>query len=526
MTRALGAVGMIAATIIALTGALSTSCTALTSAGATSDVTLSMTMQRVASGTLNPFTVTISVQKSGTPVSGLTPTVSVPSGSMGAIVDHRDGTYSFTVTPSATGVYPVTATVENQSISRKAIVLDSVGTGVGQPMAVPGAYVNTDGYDDGAVITPDGQFLFIQYGPFYMSGLLFGAGSICAVPTSTLTSGYDVANCSGRTDSSLVFDRKGPNSAPYRPGFPSGAFDSVGKLLHIPGFQIAGVYNGLFGWPTLFYGFKRQADGTFAEPFKVAFNDARAINAPYGLSFLPNTDGTSTFVVAWDNNLNDIAGDQLPKVYSGQLTLGQNYNLGDVTYSGDAFASITPYITPVSFGTMTGVQGNPHVYATSSGTIDSIWTDDERTTHDLTAWRRSSGSLTTGTFSKITLPSPINTVANKESQPFFTGSALILRRDYQTSGSTTTTLIAQHAYQPTNGSCASGYSSTNCWGTEQTILEVRPHLGVGEIYTIGEPTVATISGRKYLYFVYLHRRTNSAVSLPDFDADVGYVEIP
>lgn len=475
-------------------------------------VSIELNMTRIPQAGLDPFQVTVTLKQDGSPLSGKTLSTSVPRGTSSSVTDQGNGTYTFLVTPTSTGTYPVTVSYADKSITRKAVVLDILQTGAGQAMAIPGDFVNTDGYEDGSTITPDGQYLFVHYGPIYMSGLL-NLNTICSSGFHSI--GYDLNTCDGRTNSSLVFQTKGPFNDSLRPRFPSEGIQN-GKLLHLPGVVIAGVANGIVGFPTVFYGFKRQADGTFAEPFKVAFQDARGINGPYGLSFKLNGDGTAIFAVAWNNYFNDL-GDDKPDIYTGTLTLGQDKNLGDVTYSGEFFSSITPHISPVNFSSHTGVQGNPHLASDSNGNITSIWSDDEQVAHDLSVYRLTAGSFPNGTWVKDTLPSVINT-GGDENQPFFTGQELIFRRGSQ---------IVSHAYRPTNGSCASGFTHNDCWGSEVVLLGANGNSGIGEIFTVGEPTIAQFNGKKFLHFTYIEARSNSQVTgVIDWNAEAGFVEIP
>lgn len=462
---------------------------------------------------LDSFTVTASLKKDGSSLSGQVLNLSVPKGTISAVTDNGNGTYSFTVTPTTTGTYPVTISFGGASITRKAVVLDTVLVGAGQPMTVPGDYVNSSGYEDGITITPDGEYLFVQYGPFYFSGITNHV-SICS--SGGLTVGYDLSTCLGRDNSSLVFNTIGPYTSPYRPNFPTNNI-SAGVLLHLDELIIPSIANGLVGFPTVFYGFKRQSDGTFADPFKVAFNDEKGISGPFGLSFKMNGDGTATFAVAWNNYFNDL-GDDKPDIYYGTLTLGTNKNLGNVVYgANDTFSSISPNISPVNFNSHLGVQGNPHLYYDGSGNITSIWTDDEQVAHGLAVYRLTAGSFPTGTWTLDTLPSDINTAA-EEDQPFFTGSKLIFSRD---------SAIVYHDYTPTNGACGSTFTSNDCWGPEVVLLKANGNTTIGEIFAVGEPSVATYGGKTYLYFVYVERRENNAlISLFDWDLNAAFVEIP
>lgn len=482
---------------------------------------LSLTMERINQAGLDPFKVNVELKSNDNLLSGEASAISISleKGSKTAITDLGNGQYSFTVTPTTTGEYPVTLTYKDVSLTRVAIVLDAQLSGTGQPMAVPGDYVNTEGYEDGATITSDGQYLFVQYGPVYFSGIL-NYSSICS--SGSYSAGYDLNNCDGRTNSSLVFNTVGPFADSKRPSFPTGNIQN-NKLLHLNDLILASNFNGIVSFPTVFYGFKRQDDGTFAEPFLLAFNDEKGVNGPFGPSFVLKSDGTADFLIAWNNYFDGNADggistgeDDKPDIYYGSLTLGVDKNLGDVTFnSNDTFNSITPTISPVSFSSHSGVQGNPHATTDQSGNIIAIWTDDEQVSHDLSVYRLSAGSFPNGTWVRDTLPSKISTGA-EENQPFFTGSRLYFRRG---------TNIVYHDYTPNSGSCSSTYTHNDCWGSEVKVLEANGSTGVGEIFTVGEPTLAQYNGKTYLYFVYVMRRNNLTVSLNDYNINVGFVEI-
>ncbi|MFA6237519.1 MAG: Ig-like domain-containing protein [Bacteriovorax sp.] len=480
---------------------------------ATPHYELSLDLTRLDVVGFDPINVTVTLTKDSVGLAGQTLSLTVSKGIVSTVTDMGGGQYSFTVTPSSTGTYPITVSYSDQTITRKAVVLDTVETGAGQPMAVPGNFVNTEGYEDGVTVTPDGEYLFVQYGPFYFQGII-SFSSICA--SGVYSVGYDLNTCQGRTNSFLVFDTIGPYTSPYRPGFPANNI-SAGKLVHLNDLILAGVANGLVGFPTVFYGFKRQTDGSFAEPFKVAFDDEKGVSGPFGLSFKMNGDGTAQFVVAWNNYYNDL-GDDKPDIYSGTLTLRTDKSLGAVTYAAnDTFLSITPSISPVNFSSHAGVQGNPHLYYNGAGQIESIWTDDEQVSLDLSVYRLTSGTFPSGTWGLDTLPTVINTGA-EETQPFFSGTKLYFRRG---------TKIVSHVYTPTNGACGSTYTHNDCWGPEVIVLGANGNSGLGEINTVGEPTIATYGGKTYLYFVYVEHRLNSAINgLIDWNLDAAFVELP
>lgn len=471
-------------------------------------VELALHFERIPQSGLDPFRVTASLTQGGAPVAGKSLTIHVPRGTATSITEPTAGSYAFTVSPATTGIYPVTVTYQGVTVTRQALVLTTVADGLGQPMLVPGL-VNTAGYEDGITITPDGEFLFVQYGPFYFSGL-FNHAAICAEAGWSM---YDLTTCPGKQDSDWVFNTIGPYATSERPLFPTGAIQDD-MLMHL-GLTIPTVVNRLVLFPTVFYGFRRQADGSFAEPFKVAFNDAKGANGPYGLSFQMLDATHARFVVAWNNYFNNLeATEGQADVYHGVVTMGVTNNLGDVTFNGEFFASITPSVSPVGFSSHEGVQGNPHLYYDApTGTVQSIWTDDEATTHDLAVYRLTAGAFPDGTWALTALPPKINTGAS-ESQPFFTGSHLILNRDV--------TIVA-HPYV---GSGGADYDLDGSWGDAVTLL-AGGDTAVGGIFGVGEPTVATYEGRTYLYFAYVEaREIRMASGRYDFDLGAAYVEIP
>lgn len=487
--------------------------------GGGQQASLSLEFERIDSAGLDPFQVTAFLTEDGSPAAGRSLGVNVPRGSVSVVTDKGDGSYTFTVTPSATGKYPVTVSYGGATVRRDGLVLTEVLPGAGQPLLVPGM-VNTDGYEDGITITPDGEYLFIQYGPLYFSGLLY-LSTICADAGWSM---YNLENCPGKPDSSWVFGTRGPYNAPLRPGFPTGSI-SNGTLSHID-LEIAGVANGVALFPTVFYGFKRQSDGTFTQPFKVAFNDSKGANGPFGLSFQMTGPDSARFVVAWNNYFDGLPGvatadgsNDKPDIYHGTITLGQDTNLGDVSYAGGFFSAIDPAILPVGFTTHAGVQGNPHLYYDSSDEVQSIWVDDEQDSYDITVYVLTSGSFPDGTWQPVTLPAKINTAVGEDnhvSQPFFTGSRLYLNRG---------TRVVYHEF--TGSHDAAGYENDANWGDEVVVLASTAGAAVDGIFGVGEPTIAQREGKTWLYFAYVETRgAGTGAGRYDFKIGAAFVELP
>ena len=500
---------------------------------------ISATFTRVQSGTLNPFLVTATILNNGIPVKGLAETVNIilGRGTRSSITEVADGQYQFTVTPTQTGEHLVTVSYQSVSLSQTALVFSGVHSDWEQPMAVSGL-VNTEGYEDGITISPDGEYLFVHYGPIYFGGLFLfqeartngGCGGDRLLPT--------------RCTHDWIDNVKGPITAPERPGFFDGRMAN-GKFLHNANSWNVGIEQSpIFAPSTMFYGFKRQSDGSYKEPFYLAFEDSNdALINPFGLSFINNANGTTTVAFAMDDPSDsetiDFDGNgtldaqSLADVYTLDIALGSNTNLGTFVPTGVAGEPpVRDTFFPsqkINFGSIgiegnAGTQGNPHLFS-ESGTIKSIWVDDERDTGgdrgDLSVHVLTSGTYLNGTWTKVTLPSVINEVdPSNEIQPFFTGQGL-----YYTHINDNGDLpeIYYNAYNGDNN--VAGYQNASNWGATTKILEVGTADSIGKITAIGEPTIANINGIEYLYFVYGYIRGYDATSgLADINLQAGYIK--
>ncbi len=509
----------------------------------TGNDSISLEFHRISSTGLDPIQVVATINKKGIPSAGLTPSVSLTKGSLSAISDNGDGSYTFTITPTETGEYPVTVSYADISVTRTPIVLMSVHADWDQPMSVPG-YVNTEGYEDGVTITPDGEYLFVQTGPQYFSGLFVmqasRANGGCGGATSRLTP--------NRCNHPWIDNTIGPYVAPERPGFFDGRYSGTTILHNANSWGIGVDQSPNYAISTMFYGFKRQSDGTFKEPFYVAFNDLNdGIVGPFGLSFMMNGDGTATTLftfndptdpdkVDFDNDGIDDAESYFD-VYKTRITLGQNNNLGDFVYSG---TPETPPVrgtifnsTLVDFGKtgldgIAGTQGNSHLYA-PGGIVKSIWIDDEfdqigvGDSRDISVHILTSGDLDNGTWAKVTLPSNINGAEpNHEIQPFFDGNGLYFAltiknvRNHE---------IFYSAYSGTHDQA--GYSNNANWATPVRIVEIDTAVTTpGRIISLGEPTIGVYNGETYLYFVYVLVRAidTQGTLIADVNLQAGFMK--
>ena len=503
-----------------------------------STYTIDLAFDRLAPDTRSSFTVTATLRKDGALLGGEAANIGVTlgRGSNDSPTEISTGVYRFTVTPSQTGEHPVTVSYRGASTTRTALVLESVNADWGQPMAVEGL-VNTPGYEDGVTITPDGEYLFVQYGPFY-----FSAFQLFDLPRAS-------GGCGGnrlvpdRCTHTWLDEAIGPYTGPERPGFFTGRISGTSNLHNANSWGIGIDQVPIFAPSTMFYGFHRQPDGSFAEPFYLAFaDDNDALTNPYGLSFMLHGDGTATVLFTLDDptdpdwvDLDNNGTDDVESgkdVYTTEITLGQNNILGTFMPSGVPGTHPvrgTPFPSQlVNFGKtgpdgIAGTQGNPHLYQ-SGGTVKSIWTDDEYDTDtdrgEISAYVLTAGTLTAGNWTKVVLPGPVNQAdPSNEIQPFFTGAGLYFTH----SSDVALPEIFYSAYSGTDS--VAGYQNAANWGALTKILGVGAADSVGKVIAIGEPTVATRSDGEYLYFVYGVIRDNSdPTGIPDINMQAGYVK--
>ena len=510
---------------------------------ASSNYELILDFERIPNSGLDSIRVIVTIKNNGENSIGTIPSIETSKGSLGEVRDNGDGTYLAIITPDQTGEHKVTVSYEGVSIERTPLVLYDVHSDWGQPMSVSGL-VNTDGYEDGVTITPDGEYLFVQTGPQYHGGIFVmttsRANNGCGGAFNRLTP----TRCSHRWLDTLA----GPYTAPERPGFFAGRFSGNTILHNSNSWGIGNDEAPNYAFSTMFYGFKRQSDGTFTEPFYLAFTDVEdGIQTPFGLSFILNGDGTArtffTFddptdpdMVDFDNNGTDDAQSYFD-VYETTITFGQNNNFGDFIVSGTPgthpVRGSTFNSTLVDFGKtgldgIAGTQGNPHVYA-PNGIVESIWTDDEYDSGgdhgELSVYILDSGDTSSGSWTKVQLPSKINVAdPSNEIQPFFTGTGL-----YFTRSGVSNPEVYYISYSGAH--TAADFADNNNWGSLEKVLAMDPgNDKLGQIVAVGEPTIAEYQGDTYLYFVYVIFRELDALppvgtGVTDLNFQAGYIKL-
>jgi hypothetical protein len=476
---------------------------------------LTMTFARLPGPGLDAVEITVGVSGSES-----APSLSVDRGSLGAPIATGGGTFVSVLTPTTTGEYRVTASLGTATIARTALVLQDVHSDWGQPQAVTGL-VNSDGYEDGVTIAPDGQTLFVQYGPFRWSSLLVfqesrgngGCGGNRLVPD----------RCSHPWLDTTI----GPMAAPERPGFFTGRFAGTTALHNAASFGIGPDGAPVLALTTMFYGFRRQPDGSFAEPFSLAFDDlGDGIIGPFGLAFQPLGGDSHRAVFA----LKDVAtvGNGFD-AYTCDVVFGTDNGLGNyaATTPGNPPVRSSPFPSELlDLGDNSGTQGNPCLYIGVGGDVRSVWTDDEydddADTGRITAHVLGSGVFpSSNDFTSLVLPDVVNVPGTNAIQPTFRDEGLYFTQD---------TSIAFAAYAGSHDAAAIG--SGGNWSAPVTLLQKDTTIAslrvstadLGKIIAIGEPTLAVVDGRRVLYFVYAWvRGIDPITGIADLDFQAGFV---
>ncbi|MEZ0312661.1 MAG: Ig-like domain-containing protein [Myxococcota bacterium] len=473
---------------------------------------------RGASSQLSPIVVHARLTNHGIGVAGATLTLESSRGTVGAVSDGGGGDYTATITPAGTGEYAITVSFAELTVRRVALVLEHVSDTWDQPMVVDGL-VNTAGYEDGANVTSDGAYLFVHYGPIYFSGLILASFPRASGGCGGLR--LDPDRCTHPWIDTTI----GPFAAPERPGFFVGRIDTAtGALRHNSNLYGLGDDEApIVAAVTMFYGFHRQPDGSYAEPFYVAFDDAQdAIANPFGLHVVP--PNIAVFAQQ-DTQTRGV------DVFTTPLTLGQNTILGTYTpgsppQRGTPFAS-----TRLAFGdTGTegtfGTQGNPMMATDSTGAVWAVFTDDEFDSGNeeplddddadgISAFVHTGAAFPDGTWTKVILPSVVNDPSAAENQPFLDSDGYFyFRRDNS---------LMRNRFDGARNAVALADAAS--WTVPSVELAPAPTSNVGDILAVGEPSVAVIDGKRVLFFVYGRiRAVGDPSGFPDLDMQIGMVE--
>jgi hypothetical protein len=449
-------------------------------------VVLSASYGRIVAEGLQLIEITATLTNNGSPVSGAAMTVTTADGQASAVTETAPGKYLAFVLPYyPSGHVRLVTSGGGKVVRHTALMLPQLDAAWGLPEPVPGL-VNTTGYEDSSEISPDGEWLLVSdYSPVDMVCCIIGT---CSAPPAPRV---DPAGAHCNTS-------VGPTTAPARPRLPGlerilsptqihDEAPSIGLDLPLgTDFQIALP-------PLTGYGFKRQADGSFAQPFLLGFR-VDGVSTPFGYSFAGPVNGTQARLVFAYDDLRNAGGHWGPQtgpdLFHDAVTLGVDNNFG--TFSVDALGRpVTDrFPSSVPLPNKLGQQGNPAVSS------DGIWFDTEDEANDL--FFAAGNPLGT-----TTLAAPVR-VALSRADRFETQPYLHQGRLYFTANSAQ--ILSSARVPGGNPALAS------TWGAERLELAAEATDRVGGVIAIGEPSLSVRAGVKSLYFIYV-LKTSSGLDL-------------
>ncbi len=386
------------------------------------------------------------------------------------VVDRGDGHYRAEVTPlEASGLIPIRVSALGMQVERTAVVLPEIDARWGQPELVPGL-VNTPGYEDSAEVSPDGEWLIVSdASPLDLICCALGCGSDGAAPLDPAG-----AACN---------HTRGPFGPPERPDFPGAdrilsptvVHDELPRVgLDLPDgedFEIAIP-------PAGGYGFRRQPDGSFGEPFSIAFV-ADGMHGLFGFTFVRPPEGTHATLMFSLDTLDSSPDSPGVDLYYDPITLGERHILGTYTPGPDG-PVVDRYPTRVMLTTFAGKQGNPTV------TADGVIHDSENEAEDLFF-------LAGDPFGQTPLAAPVKVALSRpdrrETMPFMQGNRLYFSDNNSALRSSLRAASGDPALAQT-------------WGPERFELGAESDsLRVGAVLAVGEPSIEVRDGVETLYFV-------------------------
>lgn len=444
--------------------------------GALAGMALSATYDRVVADGLQLISVTARLTNNGLPVNGAAVSVTTVDGVYSAVTELGQGRYLAYVLPYApSGHVRLVTSGGGKVVNYTALMLPQLGDTWGLAEPVPGL-VNTPGYEDSAEVSPDGEWLLVSdYSPVDVICCIFGTCGATPVPRQDPAG----AHCNASI---------GPTAAPARPRLPG--LERIVSATNIHdeapsiGLDLPLGTDFVIALPPLTgYGFRRQADGSFAQPFVLGFR-VDGVSTPFGYTFAGPVNGTAANLVFAYDDLRNVNGDYGPKtgndLFRNPVTLGVDNNFG--TFSVDALGRPVTDRFPaaVPLPSKAGNQGNPAVSS------DGLWFDSEEDANDL--FFAAGNALGTAT-----LAAPVTVALSRsnrnETQPYLHQGRLYFATDQSA--------IVSSARAP-GGNPAQAAT----WGVERLELAAEGGNRVGAVISIGEPSLAVRNGVTSLYFIY------------------------
>jgi hypothetical protein len=381
-----------------------------------------------------------------------------------AVITHKPGEVPIDVDVDIAG---------GLHVRRTALVLPTVNERWGQPFMAEGL-VNTCGWEDGAAQSPDGEWLFTQSLPVAFQCI--ATGGDCSI--------------------------RGEVEAPMRPNFPGadrvhdGEFDNA-----CPSLGYNWVPPGVHVPPNSFYGFRRQADGSYGEPFPLFIDGTDGCFGAFGyspLSLSVDDEGRTHAQSVWSFD-----NDSKVNVHTGDIVLGDPAALGTFTYDQStdtrAFTSAGELVDGGD-----EYKGNPTVARNVAGEITAVVYDDETASEvdrDLFA-KRVDGAFPNLRGERTRLPVSEDGIDDK--MPFFGDGHIVWARGYD---------IASATFN--GGDVLDGDS----YGPTEVELAGQQTVEVGDIFAVAEPNTSTRDGRRRLSFIYVAVRADGT-----FDLNLGLVD--
>jgi len=430
-------------------------------------------------------------------------TISTARGTISPTTKSINGLYNSLISPDKlkTGEYIITASMSpNIKNSVTAVVFDKVHPRWGQPMAVSGI-VNSRGWEDSPFISPDGQYLFMMYLPISASCLL--------------EKDSHKASC---------FKYRGPIDESSRPGlstrFGKGRFKKNGNIAHSC-LSVGDVYTeelfkkySVIIPPMISYGFKRQPDGHFGKPFPITLDGVDACVSPSGVDVSIDAQGNATALMGLvdPSSWNTDKENDYPSLFSAQIDLNKPNALAIWDKKNKRLKGTKNKLKLLFGQAMKNRQDNPHAVTNpKTGKIEAIFWDSEHNDEDI-FYRllKPGGVFPDGPWGPVKKTPVFSSMFKQEIQPFFDGKVLTVSRG--------TEIASRDFYSEDFKDIA----DSDKWGEERielAISEKTKGTEINALHGVGDPTYATIDGKKYLYFVYLKRAQDGLL-----DFNIGFVK--
>jgi len=382
--------------------------------------------------------------------------------------------------------HTLTFSYENILLSKVFLTLKSKHSRWGVVEAVPGM-VNTLGWEDSSEISPDGNWLFVStYSPICL---------LCCIQGNSLNSIWGAQFCTGVSsdndpNSEACNITRGPFNETNRPDMLGGdRIISDVEINHEA--PLLGIGSGPYAIPPVAaYGFKKQADGSFAQPFVIGMDwDGFTWGAPFGFTFWQYNASQSTAKVIFAFNDLAIPGSSVD-LYSNDFNLGSQTIMGNYAQSGAPAETIVSNFTPEKLQLVddSGQQGNPSFDGTT------LFWDEEGGSEDL--WFATLIAFDQNPSFTPRTKHPLSKPGRAEFQPFKHKKRLYFNTDHKA--------IISSVY------LGGAVSDTASWGEEVPELAADQSAlsridGVGGV---GEPSLAIDDdGVTWMYFIYTARRS-------------------